>query len=494
MAERTQWNTSKYVAAVIAGVSVLLLMTPLHTTLGSLMNESDRVADQWFSGVLSAIIVLCSVYLYREMASLKIAVVLLALGLVLVFAGTLAQTRLGIWHVINEWFRGRVVYIPPDLFRNFFDKSKHNTPLEETGFPFPGGFLILGLLTINMCCAMTVKIHSDLKSSARAVLLRRHLGIYILHVGMLTMFAGEFVTGFYAEEGRMAIAVDGWSDHVEDSIYTELAFVDRTDPENDRHIVIPQSMLERHAVIGGNGKVISDPALPFDLRIEDYMPNSEHEEQTRPGNFRAAARQSKAVQIPAVPGTDMDRVDIPSVYVTLIDKESQEPMGTWLSTCVADIGKIRPEARLPGFAKPQATGPGMPAIELRFARRYYPYRVYLDQVKHEKYPGTEIPFNFSSDVRIFQAKTGANEAQVGTATGVQEKLDRDSHIWMNHPMRYADKAFYQHQIDAGQGLTQLLVVYNPGGILPYVSCGLVTLGMLVQFSVSLFGYSRRSLR
>lgn len=499
MTERTTWTTPKIVAAVIAGVSVLLLMTNLHAWFATQFEVREAVADGWFTLILSTLVVACSVVLWREVSSLRITVVLLALGLFLVFAGTLAQTRLDIWTVIDEWFRGRVVHINFELFVNFFDKATHQKPLDpDNTFPFPGGFLILGLLSINMVAAMAKKIASDLNSSASGVLLRRHAGIYILHVGLLVMFAGEFVTGLYAQEGRLAIEVGSWSDFVEDHIETELAFVDRSDPNQDRHVVIPQALLERHAVIGGDGAVISSDDLPFDVRVEQFMPNAKYTIAEGAGSMRGLGGRIVATPIPLWPGTETQETNIPAVYVTLLDKNDGRVLGTWLSAALPEILRLRSDVkpfieqpdlavrlgisdlRLPApLSSPQAVTPDQPGVVLRYARRYLPYRVYLDKVAHDTYDGTTIPVNFSSTVRVTDRKG---------------ELIRPSYIWMNHPMRFDDKAFYQQQMFAGDGLTGLQVVNNPGIWLPYVSCGIVTLGLLVQFGVSLLRYTRRTVR
>ena len=195
---------------------------------------------------------------------------------------------------------------------------------------------------------MAVKVSSDLKSSAKWLLLRRHAGIYILHVGMFVMFAGEFVTGFYAQEGRLAVRVGEWTDFVEDAISTELAFVDRTDPQQDRHVVIPQSMLERYAR-SGNDELISHPDLPFDIRVERYMRNCDLAPQPQPELFEGFGRTSMAVAKSPVPGTETERGDIPAVYVSLFDKESGNKLGTWLCLAWPEMVKMRADAgTIPG--------------------------------------------------------------------------------------------------------------------------------------------------
>ena len=52
---------------------------------------------------------------YKTFTSLKLTVVLLALGLVLVFLGTLAQVHLGLYQAQNEFFRSYFVFWQPKV-------------------------------------------------------------------------------------------------------------------------------------------------------------------------------------------------------------------------------------------------------------------------------------------------------------------------------------------------------------------------------------------
>ena len=54
-------------------------------------------------------------------------------------------------------------------------------------------------------------------------------------------------------------------------------------------------------------------------------------------------------------------------------------------------------------------------------------------------------------------------------------------IYMNQPLRYDGKAFYQASFGKGDTLSILQVVENPGWLLPYISCVLVALGLLIHF-------------
>ena len=64
-------------------------------------------------------------------------------------------------------------------------------------------------------------------------------------------------------------------------------------------------------------------------------------------------------------------------------------------------------------------------------------------------------------------------------------------IYMNQPLRYAGKAFYQASFGKNDTLSILQVVENPGWLLPYISCVLVTAGLLVHFGISLGRWLRK---
>src|SRR5262245_37393306 len=88
---------------------------------------SRRPFGQVFKQVLSAI------------ASLRVTVVLFVLSIILVLCGTLAQVDQGIWTVVSKYFRSAFVWVPLQIF---FPRDVK----VGGGFPFPGGWLLGGLL------------------------------------------------------------------------------------------------------------------------------------------------------------------------------------------------------------------------------------------------------------------------------------------------------------------------------------------------------------
>jgi len=117
------------------------------------------------------------------------------------------------------------------------------------------------------------------------------------------------------------------------------------------------------------------------------------------------------------------------------------------------------------------------ALSLRQRREYLPYTLTLKDFKHDVYPGTSIPKNFSSLVRLDNAGTGES---------------RDVLIYMNQPLRYEGKTFYQASFGKDDTLSILQVVANPGWLLPYLSTVLVTVGLLIHFGISLRRGVRRA--
>ena len=83
---------------------------------------------------------------------------------------------------------------------------------------------------------------------------------------------------------------------------------------------------------------------------------------------------------------------------------------------------------------------------LRQERYYLPFSLHLIEFRHDKYPGTDIPKNFSSRVRL---------------QNLENREDREVRIFMNNPLRYAGETFYQASFDPDDHGSVLQVVHNP---------------------------------
>jgi hypothetical protein len=396
------------------------------------------------------------------LASLKLTVAMFALAMILIFLGTLAQVDEGIFTVLSKYFRSGIAWIPFQALVRFGQVFLGLSPSAQLSgsFPFPGGWLIGGVLLVNLLAAHTVRFKLTWKRS----------GILILHSGLVLLMVNEFVTGLFAVEGRMTIPANGTVNFVEDHRATELAIVDHSNPTSDDVVVIPGSFLR-------NGALIEHQALPFDVQVVRYMPNSDEPKDMVPGKENLATAgdglKQVVVELPEVSGTDPDqRPDMASAYVTFQKKNSGQSLGTYLVSTWWSIWW------LPASEQPQQVSVDGKTYDvfLRSKRTYKPYSIHLNEFRHDRYMGTDIPKNYSSQVRLVDNSRGE---------------DRETMIYMNHPLRYAGETFYQSSFLAGDQGTILQVVRNPGWLLPYLACAIVALGLLIHFGLHLIGFLRQ---
>ena len=115
-------------------------------------------------------------------------------------------------------------------------------------------------------------------------------------------------------------------------------------------------------------------------------------------------------------------------------------------------------------------------MALRMKRSYKPFQMELIEFKHERYLGTNTPKNFSSKVKLVDpARNDSFETLIS----------------MNNPLRYEGETFYQSGFLPGDKGTILQVVRNPGWLLPYLSCAMVSFGMLIHFGMHLNQFMKK---
>ncbi len=382
------------------------------------------------------------------LASLKLTVVLMALSLGIVFFGTLAQIDEGIWTVVEKYFRSAFVLVP---FQIFFPRD-WQVPGK---FPYPGGWLIGGVMLLNMTLAYFVRYnHFTWKRT----------GVYVLHSGLVLMMASEVVTGLYASEGQMAIEEGESSNVVVDSRHYELAI---TTPSEDNptkyldEVVVPASMLQKPDA------VVHNDALPFDMTVNSYMKNSKL--HNLKGDEKAVANEGMGLAVAAEPlgevsGTAKKQMsDMPSAYLTFKTKDGKT-LGTYLMSLNLNPQSVK-------------VGDKTYKVALRFKQTYRPYSVQLVKFSYDRWEGTEMARNFSSLVNVHDPARG----------------DRDNVlIKMNDPLRHGGETFYQQSFDEKTEQTTILqIVRNPGWLLPYISCVLVALGMMIHFGMHLTTFLSR---
>ena len=383
--------------------------------------------------------------LLQFFASLRLTVVLLALSMVLIFFGTLAQVETGIWKTQKDYFESVLaIWAYPEAWIAY-------DQLYWLRIPMPGGYLLGGMLLINLVAAHVT----------RFTLTAKKAGIFLIHIGLILLLISELLTDVLSEESQMPVDEGASSNYSQEYRDNELVLIDRMHADFDTVHSIPIALLKP-------GKTVAVPESPLTIRTVSYYPNAQIGRAQEgaapvesPANQGVAVKMNVVVTPTAVTYAE-NQINTATAYVEVLGPEGS--LGIWLVSNVIDD-------RFP----PQMVTLGEQSweIALRLKRHYYPFEVELVDFSHEKYPGTEIPFNYSSEVMVRHSDTTKNQKAL---------------IYMNHPLRYEGLTFYQASFANDDRTSIFQVVRNPGWILPYVSVLLMGVGMLVQFGMHFFKF------
>ena len=364
--------------------------------------------------------------------SLKLTVGLILFSIILILVATLDQVNLGIWVVQQKYFNTFFVYW-----------KAGNLSLAV----FPGGYTIGGLLLVNLLAAHFYRFKFTW----------RKIGLWLVHAGLILLLVGQLLTGLWQDEYQLRLDQGQTKNFSESYRNVELVITDTTDPQFDEVVAIPEAPLVKK-------ETVQHPKLPFRVAVKTYFPNATLQMKTpnAAAEPARAATQGVGRQVVATlqPLTfKQDERNIPSADVELTGSDGV--IGTWLVSPFLD----EPQR----FSYAGRTW----KIALRFARHYQPYTLTLLKFSHDRYAGTDIPKNFSSRLRL---------------TTPDGRDDREVLIYMNNPLRYGGLTFYQAGFEKNDMTTVLQVVRNPSWLIPYLACGVMTLGLIMQFGLHLLGF------
>jgi ResB-like family len=374
------------------------------------------------------------VHWVKPLTSLKLTVFCLGCAMILVFLGTLDQVNIGVYEAENRYFKSFFLYFTP--------------PGTTLRIPwFPSGYLVGGVLLVNLIAAHLARFKLSWKKA----------GILVLHSGVILLLLGQLFTGLFQVESQMRLDQGETKNYSLSYYHDELAVIDTSAPDSDQVISIPDSQLSK-------GHKIGLPVDSLEVGINEYFPNSVllPPDQLPSSNYPHLQIGPMAVSVPRERTYKENERNMPTATVSVL--QGGKPVGSWSLAA--------------GFPRPvsfQAGGKNY-QIVLRPKRFYKPFAIQLVQFSHERYAGTDIPKNFSSRIRLLDPS---------------RHEDRETLIYMNHPLRYQGMTFYQSGFDNNDTTTILQVVKNPSWLLPYISCALIALGMVLQFGMHLTSFVRR---
>jgi hypothetical protein len=243
--------------------------------------------------------------------------------------------------------------------------------------------------------------------------------------------------------------------------FNELAIIDATDPKTDRVTAIPEALLATR-------RTLHHASLPFRVEVKAYYPHAAmqlREQATNAAPSLATTGFGARFAVTPFPLPKSDEITLPAAYVELIGTEGS--LGTFLVSAMSP----QPESISYGGKTWQ--------LSLRIQRQYKPFSLHLIQVTHDIYPGSDIPKNFASLVRLRSDDGRENQ---------------EFKIYMNNPLRFGGFTFYQYQMDSANKSTVFQVVRNPSWLVPYIACTLMSLGLVIQFGISLFSFTQKRSR
>ena len=413
---------------------------------------------------------------WKLFTSLRLTVWLLGLSAVLVFLGTIAQVHEGLWNAQTRWFR-------------------HVLVIREAGDPwwvppiFPGGYLLGILLLLNLVAAHIKRF--DLTS--------KKIGINLTHFGIILLLVGQLATDMLSRESIMSFSEGETRTFSEGSRDWELCFVRSADSDRDEVVAIPDDLLT-------DGSNLSDPKLPFKVRVKNYWINSEPA-------FRAPMQQNGPPLTEngigkdwdfhaAAEGKGMNDRNNPTAVLELTGANG-ENLGSWVVPSWAgdkaliegvkraytqSVGKDVAQSiadKLTAAQEVSANGQKWRML-LRPERYYKDFSVTLLKTTHDIYPGTATSENPSGIPKDFRSRVRINHAEDGES--------REVDIYMNNPLRYGGLTFYQStmgQDEVQRGHSGLQVVRNPSYLTPYAGCLIVAVGMCWQFFYHLSSFIKK---
>jgi len=384
-------------------------------------------------------------FLIDFFSSFGLAVVIFLLLLVLVFLGTLEQVHHGIFEVQKRYFDSFVVV--------------HHA-FGWLPIPLPGVMLLMLILAVNLILGGIVRMRKDMK----------RIGILIIHAGILFLLLGGVIQRVYATDGQMTLFEGQQASQYESYFLWEVTVAPANTGGTVQEYVIPAKDFND---LGPNEqRTFTADALPFDLTINDYMANC----QPMPKG------PMFDVNVPVINGVFLRRLEkekesernTAGFYATVRDKATgKKQQGiVWGSSWFQNV--------IPWTV--QAGGKTW-AIDLHKVRWSVPFTVKLDKFTHTFHPGTRMPASFASDI-----------------TKIEGNSTQRIHIKMNKPLRYKGYTLYQaswgpQNAKPGDPLfSTFAVVRNPADKFPLYACVIISIGLVLHFSLKLLGYLRAETR
>jgi len=365
--------------------------------------------------------------LWKLSVSFGTACVLLICLFLLTLFGTLEQVDHGLYAVQKKYFESW-----------FLVHELGGIPL-----PLPGGVLCMGLLSWNLIAGGLVRIRKS----------RFTIGVIIVHVGILIMFAAGLVKLTASDDGYLRLYEGEESEEYVSYFLWEVAVFDADAGGEVSEFIISDEQLR---MAGEEAVRVTHELIPFELELRHF------EENSRPTREEAKLPLAGGWRLLGLDRQQEAEANVAGVYATVRSSSGEETAILWGLTerpWVVDFGGRRW------------------AVLLRHKRFRMPFSIHLDKFTKLEHPGTDIPSEFSSDV-----------------TQSLRSEERAVLIRMNEPLRDEGLVLFQSSwgppnARPGERLFSVFsVVRNPSDHWPLYSCIVIGVGLLIAFTQKLTRY------
>jgi hypothetical protein len=375
------------------------------------------------------------------LASYRLAALVFVLLLVLVYLGTLDQIENGLYAAQQKYFNSLF------LVHIFFGAI----PMV-----LPGGYFLLIVLTVNLICGGILRMRKGWSQA----------GVLLMHGGILVLMAGAFITFKYSYDGHMTLYEDQRSNEFQSYHDWEVTATETGTEGEARQFVIDGDAL--YGLTDGSSKTFSQDALPFDLTLYGYEPNT--------------------VRTPKGPMFETDAKIVDGTFLQPLERDKQNERnvaGIYGTITDSETGSSRDGILWGMDQSPWVVTSGGQTwlLEMRRKRWQVPFTVVLDKFTRELHPGTNTPRVFMSNI-----------------TKIEGNDEQKIRIEMNEPLRHEGYTFFQASWgpqDAGPNeplFSTFAVVRNPADQFPLYACIIITAGLTLHFSIKLRKYLRAEAR
>ena len=341
--------------------------------------------------------------------------------LVLLFCGTVAQRDIGLYQAQLKYFSS--------FFFWFY------------GLPLPAGWTVMGIILTSL----------SLKTLFYTEDIKKNLGSFITHTGIILLITGGFITTLFSQEGYMTIAEGEQSQIISDYHNVELAITDKTSGEMES---FSQKLLKKQNILkakkGG-----------FKIRIKDFIRNTEpvQRETLKSYPFKGFAR---VFELKRKPLEKMNEDNIAGLIFQILNNGKEEVYSVFEGMPIKQTIKQKDKTYI---------------AELRPLRTYLPFFIHLIDFEKDYYPGTDKPRSYKSLIEIKDN------------FGTQKRV-----IKMNQPLRHKSWTFYQSSFieEEESEATVLAVIKNSGRAFPYLSSLIICFGLLIHIILNISFFKRKS--